>query len=70
MSFLLLVYNLLSQNCYTFAVYSQLCQSKTKWDSIPFARDVRSVQLIVSSSPTSTEEEAPTEDTYLDTDEE
>ena len=35
MSFLLWVTNLLSQNCYTFAVYSQLCLSKTKVNYIP-----------------------------------
>ena len=35
MGFLLLVNNLLSQNCYTFAVYSQLCLNKTQGNYIP-----------------------------------
>ena len=70
MSFLLLVNNLLSQNCYIFAVYSQLCLSETKGNYIPYARGVSSVPLKASSSPTSTEEGAPSADTYLDTDEE
>ena len=35
MSFLLLVNNLLSQNCYTFTDYLRLCLSKTKGDFLP-----------------------------------